>query len=148
MAFIASTQVPDDVYSNIKGQVLNLKTFADSKVSEFATGGLSNEVLRVLDVLVTTRNRMDAVSAIPGITEYAQTAEDDPAYDVIAEFQTVRAAVVAAITEIQNTFPVSANGYAEEFEFGQDGARVYRLFTEAQLSGLRTALQNISATIA
>lgn len=148
MAFIASTQTPDSVYNEVKIRMLGIKRLADRVAAEFAGGGASNSVLAVLDNLVAIREQMDSVTAVPGIQEYAQIAENDPAYDVIAEFTAVRTAVVAAIDEIRSTYPVSAGGYAEEFEIGQGGARVYRLFSAAQLSGLVTALQNISAQIA
>jgi hypothetical protein len=147
MAFIATTRTPDEAYVKIKGLMHQIKLAADRKAAQFGSGGLSNEVLEVLDSLVTARNELDSVEAIPGIVQYARDVENDQSYNVGAEFTSVKNAVQAAIDEIVATYPVSANGYVEEFNIGLDGARVYRLFTAQQLSGVVTALQSISASI-
>jgi len=148
MAIRASNITPGQQYQQAKRFLVALKSDANNRATVFASGGTAQDVMTTLDLLLSARTNLDRIRTIPGVAEYAQAQENDPAYDVAAEFNALYDLVVAAITEIVTTFPVSSpGGYVEEYTLAADGSRSYNVFTGPQLSALVTALQSIASAI-
>lgn len=95
--------------------------------------------------------RMDALAAVPGIAAYVKEVENDPGYDVAAEYQAMRASVVAIREWIFISLPrVNQNGtqYLAVQVLALDGSMADRSFTPAQTAGLRDLIDAFRATVA
>jgi len=147
MAFKALNILPDKGYERAKQTATGLRRFCLNLSSDLASGGDSNQVLNVVDSLISFKDNLNAVKAIPGIAGYAQRQESDNAYDVAAEFSTLLALVDAGIGTVVTLFPTDTNGYLLAYKFNPDGTLVPRSFTGAQLSPIRTALGNIASGV-
>ena len=149
MALRASNAVPARAYEEIKGVALQLQRQAQSRASSWASGGSASEVLAVLDNAVANKARLQTLAAVPGVAAYAQAQENDPGYDIIAEYNALISAIDGVINEIVTTMPTSnPGGFVEAFTLAADGSVTYRTFTAGQLSGVITALNAVVAAVA
>ena len=147
MTFRASNSAPVQEYAAAKGLIAGIRRSALLRVQQFSTGTDGYEIMDLLGQLVNAKAKMLEVAAIPGLAAYAQAQENDPTYDVVAEFQNVVSLVTAAIDEIVATYPTSAGGYAEVFSINPSGAKTPRAFNSAQVAALSTRLQAIADAI-
>jgi len=86
------------------------------------------------------------VKATPGIAQYARDQLNNQAFDVVTEFASHEAEVVACRDWIVANFP-STGGYLQILSFDVNGRYVYRTLTTAQTAGLRTQLDLLIATV-
>lgn len=146
MAFRATNVEAATAYDKVRRNAAQLKRLASFRATEFSTGADANQILAVLDNLNAFKAAIDGVKNTPGLTEYARTVENDPAYDPVAEAQIMLTLVDAAIATIIGGIPTSLGGFAELFT-PQNGGFTPRLFTKSQLSTVVTDLQAIDAAI-
>ena len=133
-------------YETLKSYALHVRQRTSSFIAELAAGPVESvTVIQEYQNLGAARDRLNQAAALSGIGAYAQAAEDDPTYDVVAEIGVVVTAIEAALTWVDSNFPASG-GYIL-FAQIDDGAVTNRSFTEAQTAGLRTALQAVVTAI-
>lgn len=135
-------------YTRGQSQAIALKNYASSAATNFAaTTQSANAIIQTLNRHVEAIAEFDTLAAIPGLAQYARDQADDQAYDVVAEYNAMRAAAVSVRDWIINNFPVSGNGYIEKDTIDANGNVSVRQFTPAQTAGLVTELNALVATI-
>lgn len=96
--------------------------------------------------------QIQAIAAMPGLTAYARSvgAENDPAYDPVAEFQAWRSALFAIRDHVLATFPKDASGFLLFYKFNADGTTAARTFpsSAADVVTLAGLIDNAIATLA
>lgn len=133
--------------SNAQATAKNLKTHATNLRAQMAAGNIeADQIVDLYRYLIQTKDRLNAVAAIPGIAQYAKDQFNNQSLDIVAEFN-------AMVTEIQDTidlivsiFPKDGNGYLLKDKLIATGID-NRDFTPAQTATLRTQLDALIATI-
>lgn len=136
-------------YQKAQNAAYSLRTYCVSAEVALASSNQSaNAVIALLNQIVNAITIFDEVAAIPGLAAYAQEQQNDSGYDVIAEFQTMRAEAVGVRDWIITNFPKdSTNTYIIKDILENDGSITVRQFTPAQTAGLRSALNLLIGTI-
>lgn len=136
-------------YDAVRAVAGAIKREAQTLHDQCAAGDVEAwRIAQYCESLSNSRDRLAALAAIPGLGAYAQAQENDPAYDVAAEYATMRDAIDATRTWIVANFPKDASGYLQAFQFTAQAKLARRALTTAQTAGLRTTLQSLIATIA
>jgi hypothetical protein len=147
MAFRATNVIPQIAYQQVRATARNVKVNSDAFVSQMAASGANYTFLR--DVYIFLKNadtQFATLSAVPGIAEYAQQQEDDPTYNVGAEFTAMRNTIAAVLSWMNSNVPTSVTAVAPT-AWVQDGPLIATAFTAQQTAPLRTLLQAVSASI-
>ena len=147
MAFRASNVIPATQYDVAKRIAVQVRRLAESRSTTFASGATSAEILSVVDNLSALKVRLNEAKQVPGIAVYAAVQENDGAYDVATEFNGVLTAIDAVIADIVVTLPKDGSDWLLINKINADGSLVPRIFTGAQLSGLRAKLDVLAASI-
>jgi len=147
MAFRATNVLPAEGLRDAKGLAVNLDNYAASLSVSFARGENSERILNALSTLISYRQRFASIAATPNLAQYAKAQENDPAYDIGAEFTAMIATLDTVITTIQAAFPKDANGFLLAETLNAAGERVPRKFTGAQLAGIVADLDAVVAGI-
>ena len=129
MAFKASNPLLAEAYKSIKGTSYQVKRYADGRSAIFVNGGTESEILAAVDNLSSMKNILQTSAGVAGLAEYAKIQEDDPTYDVVAEYTTMLAAIDAVLAYITNSIPAP------------------RTFDTVQLAPLKTLLDDLSSKI-
>lgn len=147
MAFLASNAIPQDVYQRTKRTALNLKQSCQDFVVRLAAANATYTMLRDIYITLTNANAFfDAVKAVPGLADYAAAQENDPTYDVAAEFVAMQAAITAAQTWMEQNIPTNVTAVAPA-NWAQNGPMIATEFPPAQTSNLRAALNGVVSAI-
>lgn len=147
MTFRASNQSSADAYANIKRQANATKQYMGAQAAAMqAATVLAWVPLGVIQHLHDVIALMDGWAATPGLADYAKAQENDATYDVVAEYQAMRSAMVNALNTLVGMFPTSG-GFMAYQTLGADGTISVRTFTNTQLAAVRTQCQNVAATI-
>jgi hypothetical protein len=149
MALRTLTQTQADAHSGAIKECYRIRIQAANLSSFTAANNVSaNAIIDIFHRMTTLRGVLDSAAAVPGIAAYAQSQyDDDPSYDVVAEFQAVRAQAQATIDWIVGNFPkASGQDYILKDELTDNGIAV-RAFTPAQTASLRTVLDAFVATV-
>ncbi len=141
MAVKASNILPADAYNKVRRDALAAKVYAQAKSSEMLANFSANETLALLETMKFYRDQIDTASAVPGIVAYAQAQEDDPAYDIVAEYLALKVSIQAVIDDILATFP-SATFHSFS---GEDQS--FQEFTPAQTTTLRGLLDTVVSLV-
>ena len=96
-----------------------------------------------LATLYTVRQTMESAAAVPGLAQYAKDQRNAQAYDVVTEYQAMRAAVIAVGSWIRT----GLNGVVSLVTYGADWVPVPAEFTPAQTAALAPLLQAAVDTI-
>ena len=147
MTFRAASAIPAGEYQRAKQQAVQIRNYALSRSVLFASGANSLEVLSTVDNLSAMHSTLNGFKDVPGIIAYASDQEDDPTYDVSAEFTATLATIETFVTDVVATLPKDVDGYLLLNEILPDGTLVPRDFTPAQLSAAKTNLDAIAASI-
>ncbi len=147
MAFRATNIIPSDQYERAKQLAVQLQRLAQNRSASFASGASALEVLALVDNLNALKVGLNSAKSVPGIAAHATAQEDDPAYDVVAEFNTMIAAADAVVAEVVTTLPTDGNEWLLINKINADGSLIPRNFTGAQLASIRTLLDAIAASI-
>lgn len=126
MAFLASNPLLAEAYKNVKNTAFQVKIYCESRSLLFANGGTESEILATVDNLNSMKAIIQNNATAPGLAEYAKIQEDDPLYDVVAEYLAMIAAIDSVLTYITNNIPAP------------------RTFTAIQLEALKS---NIDAVV-
>jgi len=142
MAFRASNQVQSDGYTEAKRLANDLKSYCQDVKAATEAGPISgNLAIALHERLISDRARFLAIAAIPGISAYAQSQENDNTYNAATEF-TAMTNAIAAVRDwlIAN---VSTTGWVT---FATSGVST-KTFSTAATAGLRTQLNSLIAAI-
>lgn len=149
MAFPSSNS--DDLSSAwdaIRGAAAAVKAAATQLVTDSAAGNVeAGRVVNFAANLAGYNDRFARYTVLPGLVAYVREQINDPAIDIVAEYQTMLAQINATRTWIINNFPKDGSGFLLYHTFGADGRLVQRTLTPAQTAGLRTQLTALIATI-
>lgn len=146
MAFRAGNVIPIEAYTIVKRAAVQLKLNMQSMKAQLAASGANYDYLRdIYRTLERANSQFDNLKTTPGLAAYAQDQENDPAYDVAAEFTAMQAAITAAMTWMDSNVPTSVTAKSPA-NWG-DGSLIETAFTAGQTAGLRTALQGVIDTI-
>jgi len=137
MAFLASNIIPEEGFNRAKKLALQVKNYLTVRESQFASDTNADVILATFNDLKRYRDEFLSYRDIPGIAQYAKDQENDQAYDVVTEFNSMITSVEDVMTSIYSSFPKDANGYLLEKQLLANGTYTYRVFTSAQLSTLR-----------
>jgi hypothetical protein len=147
MTFKASNQTAADAYASIKRQAAATKTYMTQQATAMQSPTSQAWVpLGVIQHLRDVIALMDGFAATPGLAAYAQAQENDGTYDVVAEYQAMRAAMVSARNTLIGMFPTSG-GFLAYQTMDASGNLGVRTFTAAQLAPVVTQCQSVAATI-
>ncbi len=134
-------------YQKAQNESIRAKQFATSARIVLLAGNVSaNAVIQIMSNLKSNIEVWDSVAALSGIAQYARDQENDQTYDVVAEFDTMRAEAVVARDWVIDNFPAVA-GFIQKDTLEADGAITVRVFTPGQTTGLQTALADLIAAI-
>jgi len=93
----------------------------------------ANVPLGIIEHCAIVLALFDGWAATPGLLQYVRDQYADAAYDIVAEYQTTRAALVALRNGLRAGFPEDANGWLLYRRLDANGRLVTRTFTAAQL---------------
>lgn len=148
MAFRASNVIPQTAYRVMKDAAVQLKINVQSIIVQLGAAPTGYDYLRdIYRTLARAYNQMTALAGTPGIVEYAQVQENDPNYDVVAEFLLMQGAIDAALDWMGTNVPTEVTAVAPG-SWTDGGSMIATTFTPEQTEPLRTALQAVVATIA
>lgn len=149
MAFRATNILPQEGFNRAKSLAAHLKNYASTLSASWASGADSEHILDALKTLIGYSDNLKAIRAISGIGAYAQSigAENDPAYDIVTEFNVMILGIDAAVANIIATFPADGSGYLLATQFDGSGGITQRVFTGASLAQARADLDTISTSI-
>jgi hypothetical protein len=149
MAFRASSIVTSDAYANIKRQANASKAYLQQKRQEMTAATVSASVpFAVIQHFAAVLPLLATWAATAGLAAYAQAQENDPAYDVSAEYVAMRNAMQSARDQLIATFPKDGSGFLLYQTMNADGTVALRTFTAAQLAPTVALLDSVIATIA
>lgn len=147
MAFKASNIIPSDAYQVVKRAATQLKLNCQGFVSTLQASGADYNYLRdIYLTLVRAKDQLNTLSTTPGLAAYAQDQENDPAYDVAAEFTGMLAAITGAITWMDTNVPTSVTAKSPA-EWSNNESMIVDTFSSGVTAGLRTALNAVVAEI-
>jgi hypothetical protein len=135
-------------YAQAQAEATRLRSYAVSAQAAMAAGNISaNAVIQTLTTMKNSIEVFDYISGLSGMAQYARDQQDDQAYDVVAEFQSMRTEAVGARDWVFTNFPTAVSGEIIKDTLENDGAITVRQFTPAQTAGLQSALGLLIATI-
>lgn len=132
----------DAAWVGARQAAASLQSQCSSMNAQIAAGNVSGQVIvNALAFFVTINNQLTTYAAVPGIAAYAQQQVNNGTLDVAGAFATMQSALVAVGNWIITNFPS-----ASALTLTAAGPQ-WATFSTAQLAGLVTALNALSATI-
>lgn len=147
MAFRATNILPETGYDQAKKVATQVKRFSQNRSADLAAGGNSDQLLGTVDTMLIYKEQFATLTTIPGIGDYAKEQEDDPTYDVAAEFTAMLALIDSVISTVTAGFPVDGSDFLLAYTFNPDGSQLARTFTSGQTASVVTALNALDAGI-
>lgn len=147
MAFKATSVPP---LATALGQIIagasSIKRYTQQIRDRSAAGDIpAREITKYMDEVTRRNGEFDVLKTTAGLAQYARDQFDDPAYDIVAEFNTMQTQMTATAGWISTNIPQSGGFLAIEQVVGN--ALVDRMLTSVQTAGLRTELDALLATI-
>lgn len=149
MAFPSSnTDDLKSAWEAVRNAAGNVKRDSTRVSTDSAAGNVPAAlIVRYVEALASANDDFARYTAVPGLVAYVREQINDPAIDIVAEYQTMLAQINAVRGWIIANFPKDAGGFLLYHSFGADGRIVQRTLTPAQTAGLRTQLAALIATI-
>lgn len=133
--FRATNIATEGALSRIRTQAAATKSYLQNqRVLMVAATVASTVPLAVIQHLSTIIPTLTTLAATPGLATYARDQFADPAYDVVAEFNAMRTALVNLRTNLISTFPATGGFLAYEQLDPTSGTKTTRTFTAAQMA--------------
>ena len=137
------------LWSAIKGQTGYVKNQCEQLIS--APAITRRRALEAANALADTLAALDAYTAgaaTNGLLAYAQEQENNPALNLVSEYQTMRTQMVATQDWLVANFPKNASNELCVYSFDANKRYADINLTAPQLSAFKAQLSAISATIA
>lgn len=146
MAFRASGVVPAEAYDNIRKQAGFLKTTTTNFADEMEASGANFDQIRaVYTFLVGTKTKLATLASTPGLADYAAIQENDPAYNVAAEYTALIASIDATTVWVDNSAPATASVALPSTWIS--GPLLSTVFTSQQIAPLVTLLRALASQV-
>ena len=147
MAFIATNESPVSVYPSIKSIAGRVRQVAVTAQSAIAGGVNADQLLGLMRNMRQSLDSLNSLTVVPGLEQYAKDQEGDQTYDVVGEYTTMKAQMIAVGQWIATNLPKDADGYVLLYTISGTEL-VPRTFTSQQLSALSALLQDLIDAIA
>lgn len=149
MSYPASNQTLADALAGINRTALSAKAQAQALSTASAAGPVSRiSVLELQRVIASAIAKLDTLSGTPGLAQYARDQFANQSLDVVAEFTTMRAAMVSLRNWINTNFPRDPGTQAVlTHTYDVDGVPTLLTFSTVQLDALRTQIATFAATV-
>jgi len=150
MGFPGTVLSPADAYRQATATAGRLKKESIIKRAVMIAGDISFDVvMRLRDDLINADALFATAAAVPGIVEYARAQNNDPDYDIIADFVAMRNAVSAALTAVEAALPQSGGFLLRESIVSGVSGTTVRSFTsqQAETAGIPDKLADVIASI-
>ncbi len=145
MAFKA-VQTPARALSEIINQMTRVKTEANRASTALAGVVAAQDIIGWGYSLKAKRDAMAGWAGVPGIIQYAKDQNNDQAYDVVAEYNSVSSQIDGIETWIQANMPADGDDYLLVYKFGASGL-TGRTFTTGQTAPLLALMQALDSSI-
>lgn len=141
MAFITNVVTLQDGFRDILTIAKQQKAYMQSWSNALTASITADVALSWVANLNTVIARMDADAALPGMQAYAQAQFGGGAYDVAAQYATMRAAMVAVLSWLQANIPSNSVTVS-------NGIATGATFTTVSTAPLKALIDAATATIA
>jgi hypothetical protein len=149
MAFKASQVSLSKAFETLGTRAVATKQFLQAQRINMTASTCDSQVpVAVVLHLGRAIEDLTAIAATPGLAAYASDQVNDPTYDVVAEFNAMRAAMVNARDSLMAMFPKDGSGFLLYQSFTASGGLQYRTFTAAQLAAAVAQVDSVIAAIA
>jgi hypothetical protein len=147
MTFRASSIDTANAYKIIKGTANQVRINVPPANAQMQANGATYEDLRdTYNFILNSKDQINLLKTTPGLEQYAKDQENDPTYDIVAEFNTMLTAMDSVLTWMDVNIPVANRTLKAPADWGE-GTIVSDSFTPAQTVGLQTELTALEATI-
>jgi hypothetical protein len=137
MTFRALNTLPDKAFTEAKSLAASIRSQAQQAATDFtSTGADADRILSLIRRLIGARKRFNELKTTPGLAAHAQEQENDPTYDVAAEFTAMLATLQAAEDALIAAIPRDGSGYLLLQTMNAQGDLGPRQFTPAQLNSI------------
>lgn len=149
MAFPASQIMLKNALDSVAINATRIKGEVDSMNARSAAGDVPREDFWNLQQrLQHTIDVWDVNAQVPGLVQYAKDQYNDPALDIVAEYNAMRAAAITLRDWIFGAIPTAAqDGAARLRIIDTQGNETPIMVTTAQSANFRTEAAAFSATI-
>ena len=149
MAFPASVIITSDAFDFIRRQAVATKQYLQAQRALMVAQSVDSLVpIAVIQHFGQAIALLDVQAAAPGLAAYAQQQVNNPSLDIVAEYNAMRSAMVAARDNLIGMFPKDGSGFLLYQTLNADGSISRRIFTAAQVAPAVTLMDNVIATIA
>ncbi len=133
----------DQAYWQYRVQVAAIKRDWPARITVLRQANVSAyALLALLEAYRGIKANLEAWAAVPGVVDVARAAQQDAGYDVIAEYQSIKGAIDAAIARITALWP-QPGGFCAHETMAADGTRTPRMFTAAQVAQVAADAQAV-----
>lgn len=148
MAFRATNIAPADGYATVKRAASQLKVnLEDYGAQTLVDGADYHRLLAIYSLMYNANAQFDTLKVIPGMADYAKEAENDPTYDVVAEFASLQTAIASALAWLDANVPLTGRTLKSMTDQIEATTPVSDTFTVGQTAGLRTEMAAVVAEI-
>lgn len=147
MAINLTSLLLGQAFTDIIGKLKFVKASTQTAISQIDTGATADQIISMMRGLKTSLDIINAAKSAPGLAQYAKDQYWDAAFDIAAEINASVSAMNTAVLWIETNMPKDANGYLLKDRI-VNGNIENRVFTPAQLAGLKTQLNAILSTLA
>lgn len=149
MAFRTTVLGTEQAFDRLRTQAASSKIYLTSQRAVMVLASVPASVpVAVIQHLGQVVITMNALAATPGLAQYAKDQVNDQTYDVVAEFNTMRDAMVAARDNLIGMFPKDGSNFILYQTFNADGSIAIRNFTAAQVAPAVALIDVVIASIA
>lgn len=141
MAFFASQLSLQLGFQNILNIAQQQKSYLGVWNTRLASDITALDAVEIVSSVTRAVSAMDTTAALPGLTEYARTQFANPAYNVAAEYTSMKNALVAISTWIKSNIPANSITIS-------NGVPVGATFAPAATAPLKALVVAAMATIA
>lgn len=134
-----------EAFDRIRRQRIATHDYITQRRAQCAAGCSADLVLSIAQHCGDVLRILDAAAATPGLVAFARAQYGDAAYDMVQEYQALRAALVSLRDSIVTLFPQDENGWLLYQKLSADGSITTRQLqsTAPQLAGLLTRLDAV-----
>ncbi len=138
----AALQEAQQAAASVKGEAQSLHD--QSAVAPEVT---ALDIIDTFSSLKTRLDRLNALAATAGMSDYARDQFDDPALDIGVEFSAMTAAIQSFLDWVDDNIVKSVSGHIEERLIEANDTITAKTYTISQTTGMRSELNALIATI-
>lgn len=125
---MSAALLADQAYLQYRQQLLAIQRDWPARIAALQAALVNAyTVMSLLDAYRGILANLDVWSAVPGVKSYAQMVTANAAYDPVAEYAALRAAIATAVGNITSFWP-QPGGFCAHESMAADGTRTARVF--------------------